>query len=106
VDEVFGTHRMRVARILGVLEPGGAQLSALPNCGAWQHYRSDHLPRVDVDLQPLFGAEFNAGLERGRAIATSQANSEPFVELRKQGNCAREPAAKATHSRYQPPASR
>jgi hypothetical protein len=30
----------------------------------------------------LFGAEFNAELERGRALATAPANREPLVELR------------------------
>jgi hypothetical protein len=30
----------------------------------------------------LFGAEFNAELERGRGTATAPASREPFVEVR------------------------
>jgi membrane protein len=48
------------------------------------------------NIAVLFGAEFNAELERGRAMAAgAPADKEPFVELGTPGSCARRPRRSA-----------
>jgi hypothetical protein len=57
-----------------------------------------------ISAAALFGAGFSTGLERGCAVATSQANSKPLPGCGN-GETAQE-RGNAIHSRYQPWASR